>query len=127
MLIERNAFVREMTSEIVKQCGCTVIEAHYKEDIVQKLENTVMDLIIVHLEPHYKEIIDVLRMVRNNGVCPCIPILVFSSEPMIRMILNQKELYGCHCIQMPFSPRYLMSVAFMCMNHKEAYSIEREM
>ena len=86
LILEDDAFIRDITSEKLAHAGFDVDISESGEDAVIKIEAGLVDLLLLDLQLEGMQGTEVLEHMYTNGITKTVPVIVFSNndEPEIR-------------------------------------------
>jgi len=86
LVLEDDAFIRDITSEKLAHAGFDVDISESGEDAVIKIEAGLVDLLLLDLQLEGMQGTEVLEHMYTNGITETVPVIVFSNndEPEIR-------------------------------------------
>jgi len=108
LIVDDSVSMRQMVSFTLRQGGFEVIEAEHGQDALNKLQNTVVDLMITDLN---MPVMDGITLIQNARKLPAMrtkPILMLTTEGLASKKEQGKAAGASGWIVKPFDPEKLL-------------------
>lgn len=108
LIVDDSASMRQMVSFTLRQGGYEVVEAEHGQDALNKLGQTVVDLIITDLNMPVMDGITLIKNVRQLPAMKSKPILMLTTEGLAAKKEQGKAAGATGWIVKPFDPEKLL-------------------
>ena len=108
MIVDDSVSMRQMVGYTLRQGGFEVIEAEHGQDAINKLQGTVVDLIITDLNMPVMDGITLIQNVRRQPAMKSKPILMLTTEGLAAKKEQGKAAGATGWIVKPFDPEKLL-------------------
>jgi twitching motility two-component system response regulator PilH len=80
LIVDDSPTVRQMVSDQLRQVGFTVLEAGDGEDAIEKIQNTIPDLVVTDIVMPRKNGYELCRWIKNEPKTKHIPVVMCTSK-----------------------------------------------
>ena len=108
MIVDDSVSMRQMVGYTLRQGGFEVIEAEHGQDALNKLQGSVVDLIITDLNMPVMDGITLIQNVRRQPAMKSKPILMLTTEGLAAKKEQGKAAGATGWIVKPFDPEKLL-------------------
>lgn len=110
MTVDDSASVRQMVSYTLREAGYDVVEACDGLNAIEKIDNTILSLIITDLNMPRMDGISLIKQLRANQKNKFTPILMLTTESQNEKKQEGKNAGATGWIIKPFKPEQLITV-----------------
>lgn len=108
LIVDDSVSMRQMVGFTLRQGGYEVVEAEHGQDALNKLQGTVVDLIITDLNMPVMDGITLIQNVRKQAALKTKPILMLTTEGLAAKKEQGKAAGATGWIIKPFDPQKLL-------------------